>query len=311
MKKTNWHKKIALFASAAMLLVALPVQASSNSATAASQRKATGNVIDEGGATSKELPGTTAGGRSDATFYVEEIPFTVSYKPVDGENHAPEQTFKFILEPKDGAPLPKLSDTAKNKSNAWYAEEVNGKIQFTVKMSSISDGKKISVNPLIDLLEFNDPEKEYVYSLYQQIPKSGDSNYSAQIDQNAQGGRYDTTTYTIRIKTQVSNGKRQVGVSVFRGSNDVDKTIPEFINEYKPPVVEETPPPPPETPPTVLGAIRELPQVLGAMRDAIMTGDTSALTIATVIFAGTCLGLAAWLAAVKRRREGGDDDSEE
>ena len=55
-----------------------------------------------------------------------------------------------------------------------------------------------------------------------------------------------------------------------------------------------------------MGALRELPQVLGAMRDAIMTGDTSALTIATVVFAGTCVGLALILANQRKKRENED-----
>lgn len=302
MKQNRWYKKIAAIMALGMLMAALPVQASSNA-----------NVISTSGETSLVIPQE---GHS-TEYFVENIPFTVGYKPVSG-NHAPAQNFVFVLEPETaGAPLPKLSDDDKNKNTGdWYAEESGGKILFTVKMPAISDGTTKTVTVKMGEIGFNG-ENIYSYRLYQQIPKSGDANYSAYIDQNAQGGKYDTSSYTMKLQGQLSNGKRELGVSVFKGSNTADKTIPEFANEYKPPV-ETTPPPSnppnpptPETPtpepPTVLGALRSIPEVLGAMRDQIMTGDTSALTVLTIVFAGACIGLAIILANHRRKHENEDN----
>ena len=296
MKQNRWYKKIAAIIAVGMLLMALPVQASG-----------TPNVISETGETSIELPATVKG-----DYHVEGIPFTVSYKPVSG-NRAPEQNFVFVLEPETaGAPMPEISeDDANRNTGDFYAEARDGKIYYTVKMPAITDGAAKTVKVKLGEIAFDDAAS-YSYRLYQQIPKSGDANYSAYIDQNAQGGKYDTTTYTIKLQGQNSTTKRELGVSVFRGNNSIDKTIPEFANEYKPPV-ETTPPPtqPPtevvEEPPTVLGALRSIPEVLGAMRDQIMTGDTSALTIATVIFAGTCVGLAIILANNRKKHENEDN----
>lgn len=301
MKQNRWYKKIAAIMAAGMLLAAaLPVQASSNA-----------NVISTTGASSY----TTAPGANGA-YHVSGIPFTISYKPVSG-SRAPEQTFVFVLEPEtQGAPMPAISSAdADRNSGDFYAEARDGKIYYTVKMPAVTDGTTKSVKVTLGEIAFNE-EVSYSYRLYQQIPRSGDANYSAYIDQNAQGGRYDTTTYTIKLQGQLSDGKRELGVSVFRGTNNVDKTIPEFANEYKPPI--ETPPTPPTTPenpppepveetPTVLNAIRQLPEVLGAMRDQIMTGDTSALTVLTLVFAGACIGLAIILANNRKKHENEDN----
>lgn len=302
MKHTRWYQKIAaIMAAGVMLAAALPVQASSNA-----------NVISTTGASSY----TTAPGANGA-YHVDGIPFTVSYKPVSG-NRAPEQNFVFVLEPETaGAPMPTIStDDANKNSGEFYAETRDGKNYYTVKMPAVTDGATKTVQVRLGEIAF-DEDATYSYRLYQQIPRSGDANYSAYIDQNAQGGRYDTTTYTIKLQGQVSNGKRELGVSVFRGTNSIDKTIPEFANEYKPPV-ETTPPPSnppnpptPETPtpepPTVLGALRSIPEVLGAMRDQIMTGDTSALTVLTIVFAGACIGLVIILANHRRKHENEDN----
>lgn len=310
MKQNRWYKKIAAIMAAGMLLAAaLPVQASSNA-----------NVISTTGASSY-----TTGPGANGVYHVDGIPFTISYKPVSG-SRAPEQNFVFVLEPETaGAPMPSISaDDANKNTGEFYAETRGGKNYYTVKMPAVTDGTTKTVKVKLGEIAF-DEDVVYSYRLYQQIPRSGDANYSAYIDQNAQGGKYDTTTYTIKLQGQLSDGKRELGVSVFRGTNNVDKTIPEFANEYKPPIETPptTPPPTPENPPTpdnppepetpqpepptVLGALRSIPEVLGAMRDQIMTGDTSALTIATVIFAGTCIGLAVILANNRKKHENEDN----
>ena len=81
MKQNRWYKKIAAIMALGMLMAALPVQASSNA-----------NVISTSGETSLVIPQE---GHS-TEYFVENIPFTVGYKPVSG-NHAPAQNFVFVL----------------------------------------------------------------------------------------------------------------------------------------------------------------------------------------------------------------------